>query len=107
MLTFKSNRRLSPQRKASIFRGLKRSWAKGGAHHERFLNRHADADTMRKRALWDRKGAKITEIILAGHLHTIAHAQRRTDSYDVFLGDKIVCSGGRAKVFLFLSSLLP
>lgn len=102
-----SSHKWSAKRKATITKALKRSWSKGGAHRERVTNQKADADTMRQRALWDRKGTPVADIYIAGELYTILHSHRRTDSYDVKAAGREVCSGGKAKVGLFLGSLLP
>jgi len=100
-----SSRRLSPARKEAIKRGLRRSW-KDGAHAKRFYQQPADADTMRKRALWDRKGTLAGGFSAGGVEYAIYHSRRRTDAYDVKAGVRVVCSGGRAKVGLFLGALL-
>lgn len=108
MPTFKSNRRYSAKRIERMRNGLKRSWEPGGAHHKRFREGPADADTMRKRELWDRKGVRCGSFTTGGVTYQIIHSGRRTDSYDVLgIGSEPVCSGGRAKVGLFLGSLLP
>lgn len=106
-----SHRRLSPRRKAAIVNGLKRSWQPGGTHYEKLKGRPADADTMRRRALEDRKG-KPAATLFQGPVwdrveYNLYHAKRRSDSYDVYVGTKLVCTGGRAKVGLFLGSILP
>lgn len=92
-----SRKRIERMRK-----GLIRSWQPGGSHFERFLNRPADADTIRKRTLWDRRGTEITLPPLV-----IRHSLRRTDSYDVLINGKVVCSGGRVLVGEYLGRLLP
>lgn len=109
MPTFKSNRRYSAKRIEQMRNGLKRSWAPGGAHHKRFREGPADADTMRKRELWDRKGVRCVSFTSGGGVtYHIDHSCRRTDAYDVRgIGSELVCSGGRAKVGLYLGSLLP
>lgn len=107
MPTFKSKRRWSEARKQAVIRGLKRSWAPGGAHYIRFRNRPVDADTMRERALWDRKG-RWASTFEAGPVYLlILHAKRRCDAYDVYCDGRVVCTGGKAKVGLFLGSKLP
>lgn len=105
MHTLQSRRRLSLARKEAIKRGLRRSW-KDGAHAKRFHQKPADADTMRKRALWDRKGAQAGSFSAGGVEYAIMHSRRRTDAYDVKEGNRVVCSGGRVKVGLFLGALL-
>lgn len=106
MPTFKSRQIYSEKRKEAIRRGLRRSW-KDGAHHKRFHCQPVDADTIRKRALWDRKGEGIGAVALPTEAYQIRHSTRRTDSYDIYLKGRLVCSGGKAKVGLFLGSLLP
>jgi hypothetical protein len=65
-------------------------------------NRPIDADTMRKRALYDRRGLLITSLCD----YSIRHSHRRTDAYDVLHNGKVVCSGGRVAVGRFMASLL-
>lgn len=62
-----------------------------------------DADTVRKRALWDRKGKGVE---FPRGLQ-ILHSKRRSDSYDVLIDGGCVLSGGRVKVGQYLASLLP
>ena len=62
-----------------------------------------DADTLRARSLHDRMGA----LIFSGtHVHRgrveIRHSTRRTNAYEVFLNSKLVCSGGKRHIALWL-----
>lgn len=81
--------------------GLLRSWQPGGAHYKRFREGKADADTMRKRTLWDRKGKTFTLSF------TLRHSPRRTDSYDVLEGGRVVFTGGRTTLGRFMAKGLP
>lgn len=104
-----SSNKWSEKRKRTITKALKRSWSDGGAHREATTNQHIDADTARKRALWDRKGNAAATLALTGvqFPYFITYSHRRTDSYDVWNGGSVVCTGGKAKVGLFLGSKLP
>lgn len=86
--------------------GLLRSWQPGGTHYEKMKGRPADADTVRKRALYDRKGTVAATLQVNGQTFTIRHSRNRTDQYDVEGYNSIAC-GGRVKVGLYLGSLLP
>ena len=57
--------RLSPKGIENIKRGLKRSW-ESGVHRARQQSGGADADTMRKRAIYDRRGT----LIISGQIKT-------------------------------------
>lgn len=106
MPTSPSHTNWSAKRKASIRRALKRSWQPGGAHYERFRNRPVDADTVRKRALWDRKGLLAGWFSAGGKHYQIIHSRRRTDAFDVVLHARTVFSGGRHAVGRFIAGLL-
>lgn len=74
--------------------GLLRSWQPGGAHDLRFRQRPVDADTLRARAMHDRKG----RIVLAGVIQTalgpkdclICHSTAgRTDQFDLIVDGRV------------------
>ena len=102
MPTLQSRPNWSDKRRATVRRALLRSWQPGGAHYERFRKGEPDAPTLRKRALWDRKGQLAATLTVKGRTHKITHSKARIDSYEVN-GIK----GGRAKVGLYLGGLLP
>ena len=64
--------------------GLLRSWQPGGSHDLRFRHKPVDADTLRKREQFDRKGSHAFRVVIGGRefevYHSTAHAQR----YDIF-----------------------
>jgi hypothetical protein len=84
----------------------KRGWE---IRHEIMKNGEVDADTLRWRHLNDRKGKRCASLCDPDFNVDVSihHSKRRSDSYDVFKGSDLVCSGGRAKVGLYLGSLLP
>ncbi len=86
----------------------KRGWV---IRHEIMKNGEVDADTIRWRFLSDRKGKPAGALLFmvgeSKDAATIIHSKRRHDAYDVLLNGELVCSGGRAKVGIFLGSLLP
>lgn len=62
-----------------------------------------DADTVRWRALHDRMGA----LVLSGSMPDrgrieIRYSTKRTNAYEVFLNSKLVCSGGKRHIALWL-----
>lgn len=85
MTTFKV-RRLSRGGLDRIIRGLKRSWQPGGAHRLRQQAREPDADDLRRRALYDRRGTEYATIVMDGNRFVLLwSAAGRTDQVDVFL----------------------
>lgn len=77
----------------------KRGWPK---RHADMAERPTDPDTLRWRAFQDRKGT-----VVKTPPYEIRHSTRRSDSYDLFLGGKLVKSGGRVVIGRYLGSLLP
>ncbi len=88
--------RLSKQGIARIRAGLIRSWQPGGSHRTRQQATNADADTVRSRALFDRKGKFIGSF-------DIYHSTNRVDQFDVYAGGKKVFTGGARMLGDFLS----
>lgn len=82
----------------------KRAWPK---RHAEMAEREPDPDTVRWRALQDRKGSVAADFCANQETYTIRHSKRRTDAYDVLQAGNVVCSGGRVVVGRFLASLLP
>lgn len=86
-----------------------RGWEK---RHAEMQAREVDADTLRYRELQDRKGQPAADLCFAFHNHAftraafIQHSRRRVDSYDVYMDGKLVCTGGRVKVGLWLGEQL-
>lgn len=82
----------------------KRGWEKRRAQSAE----PPDADTMRWRALQDRKGDICATLKLSnGPSYVITHSRRRTDSYDVELHyGRVVKTGGRVAIGRFLASIL-
>ena len=81
--------RLTPAGRQRILRGLARSWQPGGAHDLRFHHAPVDADTLRKRALHDRKGSHYATISTNGFVFELFwSASGRVDQVDVFIGGK-------------------
>lgn len=79
-------------------------WAREQA--ERLANPpDVDADTVRWRALHDRMGA----ILLAGTIPDrgrieIRHSTKRSNSFEVFLDGRLVASGGKRHIAIWLFS---
>lgn len=82
----------------------KRGWIQ---RHKEMATRPLDADTVRYRALQDRKGKIAAFMTLKGAAYIIRHSKRRIDSYDAVLNGTVVATGGRSAIGLFLGSLLP
>lgn len=82
----------------------KRAWPK---RHAEMAEREPDHDTLRWRALQDRKGKVAGDFCAGQTTYTVFHSTRRTDSYDVKEGGRVVKSGGRVVIGRFLGSLLP
>lgn len=83
---------LSPKSLANIRRGLGRSWAPGGSHDLRFRHNAVDADTLRRRALEDRRGqlyATLSYPTLLGprYFRLLWSIVGRVDQLDVFDSD--------------------
>lgn len=82
----------------------KRGWKK---RHADMANQEPDADTLRWRALQDRKGELCaTFTVLRGDTYTVRHSRRRTDAYDVTGGGCRFTGGGHA-VGRMLADMLP
>jgi hypothetical protein len=103
--------RLTPAGRARVLAGLRRSWKPGGAHDLRFHRQQADADTLRSRALYDRRGT----VVLAGHCNTQAGAvpiavrystAGRSDQLDVFLDNRLLFTASAARAMPELMAFL-
>ena len=79
--------RLSKQGIENIRRGLKRSWL-DGSHRQRQQAGNIDADTLRSRALYDRK----CTLIVSGV--AIYHSTHRSDQLDVYVDGVLAVIGG-------------
>jgi hypothetical protein len=92
--------RLSLKGIESIRRGLRRSWT-DGTHRQRQQQREPDADTMRNRALWDRKGSRFADITLPdGQLFRAYWSTcGRTDQVDVFHDGRKVATCSPNRIF--------
>lgn len=85
--------RLSPQGLANIRRGLIRSW-RDGIHRQKQQQRTPDADTLRNRAFYDRRGtlyADITKATEAGRtcFHLRWSTAGRRDQVDIFEDNRL------------------
>lgn len=92
--------RLSRKGIENIKRGLRRSW-KDGTHRQMQKAREPDAEGLRKRALWDRKGAHFSDIRMAdGRLFCVHWSTLgRTDQVDVFFEGAKVCTCSPSAIF--------
>lgn len=77
----------------------KRGWV---GRRKDMADRAPDADTLRWRALQDRKGQFATLPLIK-----VRHGLRRIDSYDLFVSGKLVASGGRVALGQAFAKLLP
>jgi hypothetical protein len=88
--------RLTPKGRANIKRGLARSWAEGGTHREKQKARgqNADADTVRARALDDRRGSEYATITMRGGKRFVLlwSVKGRRDQLDIFHAGGIIQS---------------
>ena len=79
--------RISRKARARIVAGLKRSWAPGGTHREMQLARglRSDAETERKRALYDARGRLLFTAVLPDgtQLEVRRSTHGRTDQLDL------------------------
>ena len=80
--------RLSKQGIERIRNGLLRSWQPGGTHRSTQQATVIDADTLRSRALYDRKG----KLIVSGV--SIHHSTARSDQLDVYVDGVLAITGG-------------
>jgi len=83
----------------NIRRGLKRSWQPGGTHYAHFKRKEIDADTMRKRAQWDRKGALACTVTMSsGAAFEVRYSTSHALRLDIFhAGRKVAtCREGLA-----------
>lgn len=81
--------RLSQRGLENIRRGLKRSWSEGGTHRERFKRGELDADTLRRRALFDRKGTHYATIAMNGQTYSVLWSTLgRSDQVDIYHNTK-------------------
>lgn len=82
---------LSPKGIQNIKRGLRRSWESGGPHDLRFRHHEVDADTLRSRTRYDRKGTFYADIrTAAGEFKVLWSTAGRTDQLDVFHRGKLL-----------------
>ena len=77
---------LSEKGLKNIVRGLKRSWV-DGTHRKKQKSRIIDADTLRNRAAYDRKGKFIVSV-------SIYHGVKNKKQYDVFSNNKFLFTSG-------------
>ncbi len=85
-------RRLTPRGRRQISDALRRSW-QSGAHHARFHSGEPDADTLRKRALSDRRGSHYATVQMQGCTFTLLWSTNgRTDQIDVFEGTRLLAT---------------
>lgn len=89
--------RLSKQGVSRIRAGLIRSWQPGGSHRTRQQATEVDADTVRSRALWDRKGKLIGTF-------DIYYSTNRVDQFDIFIKSQMVYTGGARKIAEFIAN---
>lgn len=89
--------RLSKQGVERIRNGLIRSW-KDGTHRKLVQEQEIDADTLRKRALYDRKG----KLLLGGI--DIHYSTNRSDQFDVYVRGELVCTGGPRVIAEFITN---
>ena len=90
--------RLSRKGIENIRRGLKRSWL-DGAHRQR-VGREIDADTIRKRALFDRKGTHFADINFGGGVFRAYWSTRgRSDQVDLFCDGVLVATCAPNRIF--------
>lgn len=88
--------RLSKQGIENIRRGLKRSWV-DGTHRQRQQAGNIDADTIRSRAMYDRKGTLIVSGV------AIHHSTHRSDQLDVYVDGVLAITGGPRVVAQWLA----
>ena len=79
--------RLSKQGVERIRNGLLRSWQPGGTHRSMQQDTIIDSDTVRARALFDRKGKHVGTF-------DIYHSTNRSDQLDLFVNGKLEVTGG-------------
>jgi hypothetical protein len=89
--------RLSKQGVENIRRGLKHSW-ENGTHRRKQQARLVDADTLRDREAYDRKGKFVGSF-------DIYHSTNRRDQFDVFMGGRLVLTGGPRVIAEWVKSL--
>jgi len=86
--------RLSRKGIENIRRGLRRSW-RDGTHRQLQRQRAPDADTMRKRAMYDARGTVILSAILPdGQRITMQRSLHgRTDQFDLTTSSGCILTG--------------
>lgn len=91
MTTFKVSR-LSRKGAFNIRRGLKRSWV-DGTHRQRVQHQDIDADTLRRRALDDRRGRHYATITINGLSYPVVWSCRgRSDQVDIFCDGSLIAT---------------
>lgn len=103
--------RLSPKARERIRKGLLRSWQPGGTHRTKQMSRPIDADTLRSRALDDRRGRHLCAVyppsgnLLPGPFVMIWSTTGRTDQVDVFQNGRLLFTAAPKKAFAHLLGL--
>jgi hypothetical protein len=100
--------RLSPKAKERIRKGLLRSWQPGGTHRTKQESRPIDADTLRSRALDDRRGKQLCLLNTRpyGETYTFLWSTTgRTDQVDVFQNGRLLFTAAPKKAFAQLIGL--
>jgi len=93
------NQRLAKKRIADKFRiALKRSWA-SGSHRKKQQTKELDAETVRARHLWDRKGNYFCSISLNQSIFNVCYSRLgRSDQFDIEYDGQMIATTRRDQI---------